>query len=168
MPTTANPQTLFDKLWQRHLVEQTGDGKALLYVDRHLVYEVTSPQAFEGLRLAARLPWRRETVIATVGHNMPTTPAERRSSMRQKPRQPQRRQGELRDRRRPSTSARSGPLSAMSGTRSPAKRRSANSCAPLHLDVLQVLWVGFPAGADAIFCGNTLHAHLALAPPVLR
>ncbi len=79
MPTTAVPQTLFDKLWQRHLVEQTGDGEALLYVDRHLVYEVTSPQAFEGLRIAARLPWRRETVIATVDHNVPTTPAERAS-----------------------------------------------------------------------------------------
>ena len=77
MSTTTLPQTLFDKLWQRHLVEQTGDGEALLYVDRHLVYEVTSPQAFEGLRIAGRKPWRRETVIATVDHNVPTTPAER-------------------------------------------------------------------------------------------
>jgi 3-isopropylmalate/(R)-2-methylmalate dehydratase large subunit len=77
MASTALPQTLFDKLWQRHLVEQTEDGEALLYVDRHLVYEVTSPQAFEGLRLAGRKPWRRETVIATVDHNVPTTPAER-------------------------------------------------------------------------------------------
>ena len=77
MPMTAVPQTLFDKLWQRHLVEQTGDGETLLYVDRHLVYEVTSPQAFEGLRIAGRKPWRRETVIATVDHNVPTTPAER-------------------------------------------------------------------------------------------
>ena len=79
MPLSAAPQTLFDKLWQRHLVEQTGDGEALLYVDRHLVYEVTSPQAFEGLRLAGRKPWRRETVIATVDHNVPTTLAERAS-----------------------------------------------------------------------------------------
>ena len=79
MPLSAAPQTLFDKLWQRHLVEQTGDGEALLYVDRHLVYEVTSPQAFEGLRMAGRKPWRRETVIATVDHNVPTTPAERAS-----------------------------------------------------------------------------------------
>ena len=77
MSTTAVPQTLFDKLWQRHLVVHTGDGEALLYVDRHLVYEVTSPQAFEGLRIAGRKPWRRETVIATVDHNVPTTPAER-------------------------------------------------------------------------------------------
>ena len=79
MPHSAAPQTLFDKLWQRHLVEQTGDGEALLYVDRHLVYEVTSPPAFEGLRLAGRKPWRRETVIATVDHNVPTTLAERAS-----------------------------------------------------------------------------------------
>ena len=71
------PQTLFHKLWQSHLVEQADDGEALLYVDRHLVYEVTSPQAFEGLRIAGRKPWRRETVLATVDHNVPTTPAER-------------------------------------------------------------------------------------------
>ncbi len=78
MSTTTVPQTLFHKLWQSHLVEQTGgDGEALLYVDRHLVYEVTSPQAFEGLRIAGRKPWRRETVIATVDHNVPTTAAER-------------------------------------------------------------------------------------------
>ena len=56
MSTTTVPQTLFHKLWQSHLVEQTGDGEALLYVDRHLVYEVTSPQAFEGLRIAAANP----------------------------------------------------------------------------------------------------------------
>ena len=77
MPATPVPQTLFHKLWQRHLVEQTDDGEALLYVDRHLVYEVTSPQAFEGLRLAGRKPWRRDTVLATANHNVPTTPAER-------------------------------------------------------------------------------------------
>ncbi len=75
--TTATPRTLFHKLWQSHLVEQAGDGEALLYVDRHLVYEVTSPQAFEGLRMAGRKPWRRETVLATADHNVPTTPAER-------------------------------------------------------------------------------------------
>jgi 3-isopropylmalate/(R)-2-methylmalate dehydratase large subunit len=69
--------TLFDKLWQRHLVDETDDGEALLYVDRHLVYEVTSPQAFEGLRLADRRPWRRETVLATADHNVPTVAAER-------------------------------------------------------------------------------------------
>ena len=70
-------QTLFDKLWQRHVVDVTDDGETLLYIDRHLVYEVTSPQAFEGLRLAGREPWRRETVIATADHNVPTTSAER-------------------------------------------------------------------------------------------
>ncbi len=77
--TAAAPQTLFHKLWASHLVEQSGDGEALLYIDRHLVYEVTSPQAFEGLRIAHRQPWRRETVLATVDHNVPTTPAERAS-----------------------------------------------------------------------------------------
>lgn len=67
-------QALFDKLWQRHVVAPAdADGPALLYVDRHLVYEVTSPQAFEGLRLAGRKPWRRETVLATADHNVPTT-----------------------------------------------------------------------------------------------
>ena len=79
MPTSTAPQTLFQKLWLSHLVEQTDDGEALLYVDRHLVYEVTSPQAFEGLRLAGRTPWRRETVLATADHNVPTTSAERSS-----------------------------------------------------------------------------------------
>ena len=68
------PRTLFDKLWHSHVVDRTDDGETLLYVDRHLVYEVTSPQAFEGLRLAGRQPWRRETVIATADHNVPTTP----------------------------------------------------------------------------------------------
>ena len=71
------PQTLFDKLWQRHVVHESPDGPSLLYVDRHLVYEVTSPQAFEGLRLAGRKPWRRETVLATADHNVPTTGRER-------------------------------------------------------------------------------------------
>ncbi len=75
----ASALTLFDKLWQRHLVDVTEDGEALLYVDRHLVYEVTSPQAFEGLRLAGRRPWRPETVLATADHNLPTTRAERTS-----------------------------------------------------------------------------------------
>ena len=79
MTNPLAPQTLFAKLWQRHLVEQAEDGSALLYVDRHLVYEVTSPQAFEGLRLAGRKPWRPATTIATVDHNVPTTRAERLS-----------------------------------------------------------------------------------------
>ena len=67
------PRTLFDKLWSRHVVAMRGESTALLYVDRHLVYEVTSPQAFEGLRLAGRTPWRRDTVLATADHNVPTT-----------------------------------------------------------------------------------------------
>lgn len=66
-------KTLYEKLWQSHLVHDDPDGLSLIYVDRQLVYEVTSPQAFEGLRLAGRQPWRRETVLATVDHNVPTT-----------------------------------------------------------------------------------------------
>jgi len=65
--------TLVEKLWQRHVVDETPDGTSLLYIDRQLVYEVTSPQAFEGLRLSGRKPWRRETVLATADHNVPTT-----------------------------------------------------------------------------------------------
>ena len=57
-------KTLYDKLWDAHVVRVNEDGSSLVYVDRHLVHEVTSPQAFEGLRLAGRQPWRRETVLA--------------------------------------------------------------------------------------------------------
>ncbi|MGZ5185614.1 MAG: 3-isopropylmalate dehydratase large subunit [Caldimonas sp.] len=77
MPHEIEPVTLFDKLWRRHVIDQSEDGEVLLYIDRQLVYEVTSPQAFEGLRLSGRTPWRRETVLATVDHNVPTTRAER-------------------------------------------------------------------------------------------
>jgi len=66
------PQTLYDKLWQNHVVRQEPDGTALLYIDRHLVHEVTSPQAFEGLKLAGRKPWRVSSVVATADHNTPT------------------------------------------------------------------------------------------------
>ena len=66
-------KTLYDKLWDAHLVQQNDDGTALLYIDRHLVHEVTSPQAFEGLRLAKRQPWRRESIVAVPDHNVPTT-----------------------------------------------------------------------------------------------
>jgi 3-isopropylmalate/(R)-2-methylmalate dehydratase large subunit len=66
------PQTLYDKLWQSHVVRQQDDGTALLYIDRHLVHEVTSPQAFEGLRLAGRKPWRASSIVATADHNTPT------------------------------------------------------------------------------------------------
>ncbi len=65
--------TLVEKLWRRHVVHESADGPALLYVDRHLVYEVTSPQAFEGLRLSRRKPWRAKTVLATADHNVPTS-----------------------------------------------------------------------------------------------
>jgi 3-isopropylmalate/(R)-2-methylmalate dehydratase large subunit len=67
------PQTLYDKLWASHIVRQDSDGTALIYIDRHLVHEVTSPQAFEGLALAGRKPWRIESVVATADHNTPTT-----------------------------------------------------------------------------------------------
>lgn len=73
------PVTLFEKLWDRHLVTESGDGASLIYVDRHLLYEVTSPQAFEGLRQSGRTLWRPDAAIATVDHNVPTLPAHRTS-----------------------------------------------------------------------------------------
>ncbi|OIO74254.1 MAG: 3-isopropylmalate dehydratase large subunit [Zetaproteobacteria bacterium CG1_02_53_45] len=66
-------QTLFDKVWQQHVVKQNDDGSVLLYIDRHLVHEVTSPQAFEGLRLTGRKPWKASAAVATPDHNVPTT-----------------------------------------------------------------------------------------------
>ena len=68
-------QTLYDKLWESHVVRSEDDGTALLYIDRHLVHEVTSPQAFEGLRLAGRPVWRISSILATSDHNVPTTPS---------------------------------------------------------------------------------------------
>ena len=65
-------QTLYDKLWQSHVVHEEADGTALIYIDRHLVHEVTSPQAFEGLKLAGRKPWRISSIVATADHNTPT------------------------------------------------------------------------------------------------
>ena len=65
-------QTLYDKLWQSHLVHEGEDGTALVYIDRHLVHEVTSPQAYAGLTLAGRKPWRVDSVVATADHNTPT------------------------------------------------------------------------------------------------
>src|SRR5699024_2393189 len=73
---TMTARTLYDKLWDAHLVTQRDDGSALIYIDRHIIHEVTSPQAFEGLRLANREPWRREMNFATIDHNVPTTPFE--------------------------------------------------------------------------------------------
>ena len=70
-------RTLYDKLWDSHVVRREDDGTALLYIDRHLVHEVTSPQAFEGLRLAGRKPWRVDSIVATADHNTPTRNWER-------------------------------------------------------------------------------------------
>ncbi|MCW9051128.1 MAG: 3-isopropylmalate dehydratase large subunit [Motiliproteus sp.] len=70
-------KTLYDKLWDAHLVKQQEDGSALLYIDLQLLHEVTSPQAFEGLRLAGRQPWRLSGNLATPDHNVPTTAKER-------------------------------------------------------------------------------------------
>ncbi|WP_287876920.1 3-isopropylmalate dehydratase large subunit [Aquitalea sp.] len=65
-------QTLYDKLWSSHVVREEADGTVLLYIDRHLVHEVTSPQAFEGLKLAGRGLWRVDSVVSTADHNTPT------------------------------------------------------------------------------------------------
>ncbi len=65
-------KTLYEKLWDDHVVHVEDDGTALLYIDRHLVHEVTSPQAFEGLKLAGRRPWRVSSIVATADHNTPT------------------------------------------------------------------------------------------------
>ena len=65
-------KTLYDKLWDSHVVHVEQDGTALLYIDRHLVHEVTSPQAYEGLKLAKRPQWRVDSVVATADHNTPT------------------------------------------------------------------------------------------------
>ncbi|MFT9143271.1 MAG: aconitase family protein, partial [Acetobacter orientalis] len=67
------PRTLFDKIWDHHVVETLPDGTSILYIDRHLVHEVTSPQAFEGLRLAGRRLRHPEMTVAVVDHNVPTS-----------------------------------------------------------------------------------------------
>ena len=69
----AGPRTLYDKIWDDHLVHEAEDGTCLLYIDRHLVHEVTSPQAFEGLRMAGRTVRHPEKTLAVVDHNVPTT-----------------------------------------------------------------------------------------------
>lgn len=69
---TMTAQTLYDKLWASHVVREESDGTCLLYIDRHLVHEVTSPQAFEGLKLAGRPLWRKDSVVSTADHNTPT------------------------------------------------------------------------------------------------
>ena len=68
----AKPRTLFDKIWDSHVVHRQEDGTCVLYIDRHLVHEVTSPQAFEGLRLAGRKVRRPEATLAVADHNVPT------------------------------------------------------------------------------------------------
>ncbi|HEU4842666.1 MAG TPA: aconitase family protein, partial [Burkholderiaceae bacterium] len=66
-------KTLYDKLWESHVVKAEEDGTTILYIDRHLVHEVTSPQAFDGLRAAGRKPWRVSANLAVADHNVPTT-----------------------------------------------------------------------------------------------
>ena len=66
-------KTLYDKIWENHLVHEQSDGTSLIYVDRHLVHEVTSPQAFEGLRIQNRKVRRPELTLAVPDHNVPTT-----------------------------------------------------------------------------------------------
>ena len=66
-------KTLYDKVWDAHVVGSRDDGTTIVYIDTHLLHEVTSPQAFEGLRLAGRSPWRRHANLATPDHNVPTT-----------------------------------------------------------------------------------------------
>ena len=70
-------KTLFEKVWDQHVVSSREDGSVLLYIDRHLVHEVTSPQAFEGLRLSHKALWRPDTVVATPDHNVPTIGSEK-------------------------------------------------------------------------------------------
>jgi 3-isopropylmalate/(R)-2-methylmalate dehydratase large subunit len=65
-------KTLYDKLWDSHVVREESDGTCLIYIDRHLMHEVTSPQAFEGMRLAGRRPWRSTSIVANPDHNTPT------------------------------------------------------------------------------------------------
>src|ERR671935_844386 len=67
------PQTLYEKIWNAHTVADLPSGETLLYIDRHLVHEVTSPQAFDGLRLAGRKVRRPDLTFATMDHNVPTT-----------------------------------------------------------------------------------------------
>jgi homoaconitase/3-isopropylmalate dehydratase large subunit len=72
-PSTDGPRTLYDKIFDDHVVDMTEDGTALIYIDRHLVHEVTSPQAFEGLAVAGRPVRRPDCTLATVDHNVPTS-----------------------------------------------------------------------------------------------
>src|SRR5271154_6594724 len=73
----AEPRTLYDKIWASHLIDQQPDGTCLIYIDRHLIHEVTSPQAFEGLRVSGRKVRRPDATLAVPDHNVPTTPERR-------------------------------------------------------------------------------------------
>ncbi|HEY5301848.1 MAG TPA: aconitase family protein, partial [Acetobacteraceae bacterium] len=79
--SASKPRTLFDKVWDSHVVERLPDGTCILYIDRHLLHEVTSPQAFEGLRMAGRGVRRPDATIAVVDHNIATT--DRRSGIKE-------------------------------------------------------------------------------------
>src|SRR5881409_700802 len=70
---SKSPSTLYDKIWHDHLVHEADDGTCLIYIDRHLVHEVTSPQAFEGLRVAGRKVRRPDATLAVADHNVPTS-----------------------------------------------------------------------------------------------
>ena len=72
----SKPKTLFDKVWENHLVKETDDKQCLIYIDRHLVHEVTSPQAFEGLRMSNRAVRRPDLTLGVADHNIPTTSRE--------------------------------------------------------------------------------------------
>src|SRR5829696_4605068 len=72
-PEPPKPRTLFEKIWDAHVVDRQDDGTCVIYVDRHLVHEVTSPQAFEGLRMTGRKVRRPDATIAVADHNTPTT-----------------------------------------------------------------------------------------------
>src|SRR3546814_385642 len=69
----GKPRTLYDKIWDSHLIDRKDDGTCIIYIDRHLVHEVTSPQAFEGLRLAGRKVRRPDATLAVADHNVPTS-----------------------------------------------------------------------------------------------
>src|SRR3954462_7477566 len=75
--SASRPRTLFDKIWDSHVVERLSDGTCILYIDRHLVHEVTSPQAFEGLRMSGRRVRCPDATIAVVDHNVSTSPDRR-------------------------------------------------------------------------------------------
>ena len=135
--TDMKPRTLYDKIWDDHLVDEQPDGTCLLYIDRHLVHEVTSPQAFEGLRLSGRKVRAPEKTLAVVDHNVPTTDRSkphRRSGKRGADRRP-RRERQASSASNITTSSTSGRASSTSSGRSraspcPARPSSAATATP--------------------------------------